>query len=67
MFAASLQALHQLLGLGLAELGIDQHGIVLATDNHRADRENGRVPGVVDVQLQRSGSQRRAGQGHAGQ
>ncbi|MNE71320.1 hypothetical protein D3C80_1671810 [compost metagenome] len=65
--AACTQALDHLFSLRLAELGVDQDGIVGAADNHRTDWENGLVPRVVDLQLQRLGSQGRAGQRNTGQ
>lgn len=66
--AAGAQALHQLGGLGLAELGVDQDGVMLATDHHRADREDGLAARVVDVQRQRlGGNGNGAGEQHTGQ
>ncbi|MNH34782.1 hypothetical protein D3C79_954020 [compost metagenome] len=53
LLTAGTQFRQHLLGLGFAELGIDQNGVVLAADNHRTDRKQGFGTRVVDIQLQR--------------
>ncbi|MNJ69202.1 hypothetical protein D3C77_655260 [compost metagenome] len=53
LLAAIAKLLQHLLGLALAELCIHQNRLVLATDDHRADRKQRLAAGVVHVQFQR--------------
>ncbi|MND65725.1 hypothetical protein D3C80_571040 [compost metagenome] len=64
--ATGAKFVQHLLGLGFAELGIHQDGIVLAADDYRADREQGRTAGVIDIQLQRLLGGLNLGQGPKG-
>lgn len=63
LLAALAQALHHLLGLGLAELGVDQDGVMGAADDHRRDRKQRIMARVVYVKLERFGGDRLASQG----
>src|SRR5450830_306563 len=64
--AAGADLLDDLFRLRAAELRVDQNCILFAGDQHRADREQCAVAGIVDVQLEGVVGCCRCGSGGAG-